>query len=105
MDEGLDRLEDIMKSCQLSGTDPKNQPLQRQFGLICRVCGVNGHIMSECSCSSYGNLSWGNQRFNYNFKNNFPNEGTPISTLSVRKGVMEWEPIHSNPEFSSRNFP
>ena len=27
-------------------------------------------------------------------------EGTIISTLSVRKEVMEWEPIHSNPGLS-----
>ena len=49
MDERLDRLEDLLKSCQLSETDQKNQPLQRQFSLICRTCGVNGHKSPECS--------------------------------------------------------
>ena len=37
----VQRLEDLLKSCQLSRTtDPaeqKKQPLQRQFGLICRA--------------------------------------------------------------------
>ena len=72
MDDRLDRLDDLIK---LSGTDQKNQPLQRQFSLICRACGVNGHKASECSRSSYGNSSWVNPRFSNNPRNynNFPN--------------------------------
>ena len=63
MNKRLDKLEDLLKSCQLSKTNQKNHPLQRQFCLICRACGVNDHI------SSYGNSSWVNQRFNNNPRN------------------------------------
>ena len=81
MDERLDKLEDLLKSCQLSRTaypaEQNDQPLQRSFGLSCRTCGRNGHKSSECFRSSYGNSSWVNQHFNYNSRNynndNFPN--------------------------------
>ena len=50
MDERLDKLEVLLKSCQLSRTaypaEPNDQPLQRSFGLNCRPCGRNGHIAS-----------------------------------------------------------
>ena len=80
MDERLDKLEDILKSCQLSRTaypaEQNDQPLQRSFALNCRTCGRNGHKASECFRSSYGNSSWVNQRFNSNSRNfntdNFP---------------------------------
>ena len=55
MDEGLDRLEALLKFCLLCQTDEKNQPLQGQFSRICRKCDVNGHKASECSRSSYEN--------------------------------------------------
>ena len=51
----LDRLDDFQKSCQLSGTDQENLPLQRQFSLISRTCDVNCHKAPECSRSPYGN--------------------------------------------------
>ena len=81
MDERLDKLVDLLKSCQLSRTaypaEQNGQPLQRSFGLICRTCGSNGHKESECFRSSYCNSSWVNQRFNHNSRNytndNFPN--------------------------------
>ena len=81
MDERLDKLVDLLKSCQLSRTaypaEQNDQPLQRSFGLNCRTCGRNGHKASECFRSSYGNSSWVNQRFNNNSRNynndNFPN--------------------------------
>ena len=81
MDERLDKLEDRLKSCQLSRTaypaEQNDQPLQRPFGLNCRTCGRNGHKSSECFRSSYGNSSWVNHRFNNNSRNynndNFPN--------------------------------
>ena len=59
MDERLDKLEDLLKSCQLSRpaypAEQTDQPLQR-----------NSHKASECFRSSYGNSSWVNQRFNNN---------------------------------------
>ena len=81
MDERLDKLEDLLKSCQLSRTaypaEQNDQPLQRPFGLNCRTCGRNGHKSLECFRSAYGNSSWVNQRFNNNSRNynndNFPN--------------------------------
>ena len=73
MDELLDKLEDLLKSCQLSRaaypSEQNDQPLQRSFGLNCRTCGRNGHKASECCRSSYGNSSWVNQRFNNNSRN------------------------------------
>ena len=81
MDERLEKLEDLLKSYQLSRTaypaEQNDQPLQRSFGLNCRTCGRNGHKTSECISSSYGYSSWVNQRFNNNSHNynndNFPN--------------------------------
>ena len=75
------KLEDLLKSCQLSRTtypaEQNDQPLQRPFGFNCRTCGRNGHTSLECFRSSYGNPSWVNQRFNNNSRNynndNFPN--------------------------------
>ena len=73
MDERLNKLEDLLKSFQLSTTaypaEQNDQPLQRPFGLNCRTCGRNGHKASECFRSSYGNPSWVNQRFNNNSRN------------------------------------
>ena len=102
MDKRLDRLVDLMKSCQLSRTVQKNLPLQRQFSFIGKACGMNGHNVSESGRSSYGNSSWVNQSFNNNqrTKITFLIEGTTISTLNVRKEAIEWEPIHSNLELS-----
>ena len=52
MDERLDKLEDVLKSCQFSRTaypaEQNDQPLQRPFGLNCRTRGRNGHKASEC---------------------------------------------------------
>ena len=81
MNEQLDKLENLLKSCQLSITaypaEQNDQPLQRSFGLNCGTCGRNGHNASECFRSSYGNSSWVNQHFNTNSRNynndNFPN--------------------------------
>ena len=95
MDERLDKLEDLLKSCQLSRTaypaEQNDQPLQRPFGLNCRTCGRNGHKASECSRSSYGNSSWVNQRFNNNSRNynndNFPNRRyNNFYSLRVERG-------------------
>ena len=55
MDERLDRLEDIQKSCQLSRTAfpvETNQPLPAQSDIIFNVCEMNGHELSECSPSN-----------------------------------------------------
>ena len=50
MDERLDRLEDILKSCQLSRTEfpvETNQPLPTQFDIIFNECEMNDHEPSE----------------------------------------------------------
>ena len=51
MDERLDKLEDLLKSCQLSRTaypaEQNDQLRQRSLGLNCRTCGRNGHKASE----------------------------------------------------------
>ena len=54
MNERLDRLEDIMKSCQLSRTAypvETNQPLPAQSDIFFNECQMNGHELSECSAS------------------------------------------------------
>ena len=57
----MDRLEDILKSCQLSSTAypvKTNQPLPAQSAIIFNECRMNGHEQSECSpshsISTYG---------------------------------------------------
>ena len=55
MDERLDRLEDIQKSCQLSRTAypvETNQPLPAQSDIIFNECEMNGHDLSACSPSN-----------------------------------------------------
>ena len=54
MDERSDRLEYILKSCQLSRTAypvETNQPLPAQSDIIFNECQMNGHELSECSPS------------------------------------------------------
>ena len=55
MDERLDRLEDIQKSCQLSRIAfpvETNQPLPAQSDIIINECGMNDYETSECSPSN-----------------------------------------------------
>ena len=55
MDERLDRLEDIRKSCPLSRTAyplATNQPLPAQSDIVFNECEMNGHDLSECSPSN-----------------------------------------------------
>ena len=55
MDERLDRLEDLRKSCQLSRTEfpvETNQPLPVQSEISFNECEMNGHELSECSPSN-----------------------------------------------------
>ena len=55
MDERLDRLEYIRKSCQLSRTVfpvETNQPLPAQYDIVFNECEMNGHDLSECSPSN-----------------------------------------------------
>ena len=58
-DDRLDKLEDLLKSCQFSRTaypaEQNDQPMQRPLGLNCRTCVRNGQKASECVRSSYGN--------------------------------------------------
>ena len=54
MVERLDRLEDLLKYCQLSRTAypvETNQPLLTQSDIIFNECGMNGPDPSECSPS------------------------------------------------------
>ena len=54
IDERLDRLEDLLKSCPLSRTAfpvETNQPLPAQSDIIFNVCEMNGHELSKCSAS------------------------------------------------------
>ena len=67
MDERLDRLEYILKSCQLSRTAfpvETNQPLPAQSDIIFNECEMNGHDLSECSASHNISTCGANQRIN-----------------------------------------
>ena len=55
IDERLDRLEDLLKSCPLSRTAypvATNQPLPAQSDIVFNECEMNGHDLSECSTSN-----------------------------------------------------
>ena len=67
MDERLDRLEDILKSCQLSRTAfpvETNQHLPAQSGIIFNECQMNGHELSEWSPSNNISTCGANQLIN-----------------------------------------
>ena len=54
IDERLDRLEDLLKSCPLSRTSypvETNQPLPEQSDIVFNECEMNGHELSKCSAS------------------------------------------------------
>ena len=104
MDERLDKLEVLMKSCQLSGNaypaEQNDQPLQRTFSLNCRACGRNGHkhqtAFVHLMAIHRGLINVAT--IIHVTTTTFLIEGTTISTLNMRKETMEWELIHSNPE-------
>ena len=55
IDERLDRLEDLLKSCPLSRTAypvATNQALPAQSDIVFNECEMNGHDLSECSPSN-----------------------------------------------------
>ena len=55
MDERIDELEDLLKSCRLSRTaypEDTNQPLPAQSDIVFNECEMNGHDLSECSPSN-----------------------------------------------------
>ena len=55
MDERIDELEDLLKSCQLSRTAfpvETNQHLPAKSAIIFNECQMNGHDLSECSPSN-----------------------------------------------------
>ena len=67
MDERLDKLEDLLKSCQLSRTAfpvETNQPLPAQSDIIFNECEMNGHELSECSLSNNISTCGANQLIN-----------------------------------------
>ena len=54
MDERIDELEDLLKSCQLSRTAfpvETNQHLPAKSAIIFNECQMNGHELSKCSAS------------------------------------------------------
>ena len=62
MDDRLDKLEDLLKSCQLSRTaypaEQNDQPLPAESDIIFNECEMNGHELSEYypshNISTYG---------------------------------------------------
>ena len=81
MDERLDKLEDLLKSCQLSITtypaEQNDQPLQRSFGFNCRTCGRNGHSRN------YNNDNFPNRRYN-NFYSQRVERGNTFQPRAIR---------------------
>ena len=74
MDERLDRLEDILKFCQLPRTAlpvETNQPLPAQSDIIFNVCEMNGHELSECSPSHNISTCGANQLINSILRDSF----------------------------------
>ena len=92
MDERLDRLEDILKTCQLSRTAypvETNQPLPAQSAIIFNECQINGHELSECSPSHNISTCGANQLLNSVPRDsfNFPTEeinGMGANTFKTR---------------------
>ena len=67
MNERLDRLEDILNSCQLSRIAypvETKQPLPAQSDIIFNECEINGHELSECSPSHNISTCGANQLIN-----------------------------------------
>ena len=67
MNERLDRLDDIMKYCQLSRTAypvETKQPLPAQSDSIFNECEMNGHELSDCSPSHNISTCGANQFIN-----------------------------------------
>ena len=74
MNERLDRLEYILKSCQLSRAAflvETNQPLPAQSDIIFNECEMNGHELSECSASHNISTCGANQLLNSVPRDNF----------------------------------
>ena len=74
MDERLDRLEDLQKSCQLSRTAypvETNLPLPAQSDIIFNECQMNCHKLSECSPSHNISTCGANQLLNSVPRNGF----------------------------------
>ena len=71
-DDRLDKLEDLLKSCQLPTnyiSSRAERSTSTEIILVSTAEHVvkNGHTSSECFRSSYGNPSWGNQSFSKQF--------------------------------------
>ena len=67
MDERLEKLEDLLKSCQLSRTAyyvETNQPLPAQSDIIFNECEMNCYELSECSASHNISTCADSQLFN-----------------------------------------
>ena len=99
IDERLDRLEDLLKSCPLSRTAypvATNQPLPAQSDIVGNECEMNGHDLSECSPSN--NIS------TYDDSQLLTMFYETVSTFLKQKKSMEWEPIHFNLKLSVVNF-
>ena len=67
MNERLDRVEDILKSCPLSRTAfpvETNQHLPAKSAIIFNECQMNGHELSKCSPSNNISTCGANQLIN-----------------------------------------
>ena len=57
MGEHLNRIEDLMKSCQLSGNYHKNKPIQKQFSTTMSTLNVTKEVMeweaTHCNLELY----------------------------------------------------
>ena len=74
MDERLDRVEDILKSGQLSRTtypEKTNQPLPAQSDIVFNECEMNGHDLSECSPSNNISTCGASQLLNSALRDSF----------------------------------
>ena len=89
MDERLDRLEDILKSCQISRIiDPveTNQPLPAQSDIIFNECGMNGHETSEISPSQKISTCGANQLLDSVPQNIYDSFDTPETAETYGMG-------------------
>ena len=102
IDERLDKLEDLLKCCQLSRTAypvETNQPLPAQSDIILNECGMNGPEPSECSPSHNISTCGASRLLNSVQQNTYYSLYSPEAEEN-----NEMEPIHSNIELSVINF-
>ena len=90
MEERMDRLEDMLKTCQISRADEfmirRSRSLPRHYEAVCDVCGKSGHKTTNCFMNEqfdrpvdtrsqrpvYQQRSYGNSYFRNGNRNNNP---------------------------------